>query len=634
VQGLPPVEGRPLHRRVSQLQSIDRGGKFSVGGQRRVMNRVFLAGSKMDDSASGSGRSWRYLNRKSLSFLWQVARPYRYRLLFAVLVSIPLASLGGVLPWALKRVTELFANNASLKTILFWMCVGLAAMMLRSALELVNKYIMTILHVQISNDIRNGLFTSLQKASVGFHAQSRSGELASLVANDAQVAAAGVIELFSALWESPAAAICLLAVMVYFNPLLSLIAVISIPLLAVCVALTGKKAQKAERQFLERQGSILGWMIESLTNVRQVKSFSLEKQGAQRFEKYGEQLIEYRRRAVVMKSLITPAADISNGLVLIIMGIIAYHQLTNGLTTTGDIVGCLAAAFSLKRPIQRIAASAVELQKSVAAIQRITWVERNTSESLGDTKIQAPVRCIRFEDVAFSYDGRSDVIKNVTLTLNRSERIGIVGASGAGKTTLVDILVGFYPCSKGLISIDGIDLLKIDPESWRQQIGIVSQEPFLFDASIQENIRYGNPDADPERIQEAAKLAGCDEIIERLPDGMQTFVGERGGRLSGGERKRVALARALVRPISLLILDEATSELDPGAEEDIFRAVDRLADGLIVLNVSHRRSVLKHCDRVVLLENGSIKEVDIAHALTKPSFGDTRIIRKRTSPVP
>jgi ATP-binding cassette, subfamily B, bacterial MsbA len=597
------------------------------------MNQVFLGGGKIDDSPSGSGRSWQYLNRQSLSFLWQVARPYRKRLLLAVLVSIPLASLGGVLPWALKRVADLFTGHASLKTILLWMCVGLAAVMFRSLLELVNKYIMTILHVQLSNDIRNRLFTSLQKASIGFHAQSRSGELASLVANDAQAAAAGVIELFSALWESPATIICLLAVMIYFNPLLTLIAVISIPLLAVCVAITGKKAQKAERQYLERQGSILGWMIESLTNVRQVKSYNLEKQGADRFNRYGDQLIHFRQRSVIMKSLVTPAADISNGLVLIFMGMIAYQQLTNGVTTTGDIVGCLTAAFSLKRPVKRIAGSAVELQKSVAAIQRISWVERNTSESLGDKKVQPPVRQVQLKDVAFSYDGRSDVIKDVSLTLNRAQRIGIVGSSGAGKTTLIDLLVGFYPCSKGHVFIDDMDLLTIDPESWRQQIGIVSQEPFLFDASIEENIRYGNPDADIQGIQKAAKLAGCDEIIQRLPDGIQTMVGERGSRLSGGERKRVALARALVRPISVLILDEATSELDPDAEEGIFQAVDRLAHGLMVLNVSHRRSVLKHCDRVILLENGTAKEIDMADASIQVSSRETRMMRKKATPV-
>ncbi len=574
------------------------------------MKGALFSGAKLKQDPTDSRSAWRYLNRESLSFLRIYARPYWSRLLIALLVSIPLASMGAVLPWSLKKVADQFTAGAALKVILFWMGIGLAAVMVRSVLELVNKFILTILHVQLSNDIRNRLFELLQDAPVGFHAQNRSGEMASLVANDAQAAAAGVIELFSALWESPAATICLLAVMFYFNPLLSLVAVISIPLLAVCVAITGKKAQKAERQFLDRQGSILGWMIESLTNVRQVKSFSLEKQGRERFEGYGRQLVAFRKRALLMKSMVTPAADISNGLVLVLMGIIAYHQLSQGQTTTGDIVGCLTAAFSLKRPVRRIAASVVELQRSVAAIQRINWVQRNTSEPHGEVKLQKPVKVIRFADVYFSYDGRTFVLKSIDLTLKRGQRIGVIGASGAGKSTLVDILLGFFPCSQGRIWIDDVELQQIDPESWRQQIGIVSQEPFLFDASIEENICYGNPDADADRIQEAISLSGCDEMIKRLPDGNDTRVGERGSLLSGGERKRVALARALIRPISILILDEATSELDPPNEKAILEAVDRLAKDKIVLNVSHRKSILGHCDRVLRLQNNTLSEID------------------------
>jgi len=595
------------------------------------MKGAFFSGGELQAGTSEGRYAWRYLNRESLSFLGRCSRPYRTRLLAALLVSIPLASMAGVLPWALKKVADQFTAGAALKLILFWMAVGLAAVMVRSILELVNKYILTILHVQLSNDIRNRLFGVLQKAPVGFHAQNRSGEMASLVANDAQAAAAGVIELFSALWESPAATICLLAVMIYFNPLLSLFAVISIPLLAICVAVTGRKAHKAEHRFLERQGSILGWMIESLTNVRQVKSYSLEKQGKERFERYGRQLITFRQRALIMKSLVTPAADISNGLVLIIMGIVAYQQLVHGTTTTGDIVGCLTAAFSLKRPVKRIAASVVELQKSVAAIQRITWVERNTTESHGDVALQKPVEVIRFADVSFSYDGRTSVLKSIDLTLQKGQRIGVIGASGAGKSTLVDILLGFFPCSRGHVWVDDLDLQQIDPESWRQQVGIVSQEPFLFDASIQENICYGNPQADAGRIREALKLSGCDEIIKRLPDGIDTTVGERGSRLSGGERKRVALARALVRPISVLVLDEATSELDPHNEKAILTAVDRIAEKMLVLNVSHRTSVLKHCDRVVLLENGRLNELTIADALARDSSASGQTLRQRTS---
>jgi ABC-type multidrug transport system fused ATPase/permease subunit len=193
------------------------------------------------------------------------------------------------------------------------------------------------------------------------------------------------------------------------------------------------------------------------------------------------------------------------------------------------------------------------------------------------------------------------VLTGLTLDARQGERIGIVGPSGAGKTTFVDLLIGFYPCTAGRILVDGQDLSSLDPASWRRQIGIVSQEPFLFDDTIEENIHLGWSEAGRERIAEAAARAGCEELLARLPDGLATRVGERGSRLSGGERKRVALARALVRPVSILILDEATSELDAAVEERILESVDNLAADLIVFHVSHRPSVLAHCDRAIFL---------------------------------
>jgi len=579
---------------------------------------------------AGNSSAWSAANQRCLGFLWRYARPYSSRLLAAFLMSIPLAALGGVLPWAFKQVTELLSRNTPLKAILFWMAVGLSAVSLRSGLEILNKYILTILHIRLSNDIRNDLYERLQESSMEFHMRSRSGEVASLVSNDAQAAAAGVIELYSAAWQSPATVVCLLAVMIYFNATMSVLAILSIPVLSLCVTAAGKRAQKAERSFLDRQGKLLGWMVESLTNVRQVKSFNLERLGKKRFYEYGQELVHYRKRGVLLKSLVSPAAEITNGVALMAMAVLAYYQLSHGATTPGAIVGCLTAALGLKRPLKSISNSVVELQKSVAAVQRISWVYGNVTEVAELKSVTGTVETIQFEDVAFSYDGRHNVLRDVCIEVRSGERIAIIGPSGAGKTTLIDLLISFYPCSAGRILVNGLDISTIDLNSWRRQIGIVSQEPLLFDASIEENIRYGYQNASPERLREAAQLAGCDEIFQRLPNGIETRVGERGGRLSGGERKRVALARALARPISVLILDEATSELDSETEQDILESVDKIADGLIIFHISHRRSVLKHCDRAILLRDGTAREKSIVECMARLDNGNQSLVRQKT----
>jgi ABC-type multidrug transport system fused ATPase/permease subunit len=295
------------------------------------------------------------------------------------------------------------------------------------------------------------------------------------------------------------------------------------------------------------------------------------------------------------------------------MAFVAWWQLQNGLTAPGAVAGCIAGVVALRKPVKSLSTSFVEMQRAFAAIHRLRWALAQGVGVVVGRELDGAVREVELRGVAFSYDGRRQVLKDVNLVLRRGERVAIVGPSGSGKTTLLDLITGFYPCTSGAVLLDGADLSAIDPGSWRRQIGIVSQEPFLFDATIEENIRHGCSGATPEQVAEAARRAGCDEMLRRLPDGLRTGVGERGCRLSGGERKRVAIARALVRPISLLVLDEATSELDAEMEEAVLRTVDGLAAQLTVLHVSHRPSVLAHCDRALRLDGGRIRDAGTAN---------------------
>ena len=564
-----------------------------------------------DPDATHKNGKFVAVNRKYLKFLYRYTKPYIKNLICAFLVSIPLAAIGAVLPWAFNRVTKLFGENASISQIIIWMAIGLGSVSVRSGLAMFNKYILTMLHVRITTDMRNEIYERIQKRPLEFHMHKHAGELGSIISNDTQVTAGGVMELFTALWQSPASILCLVGVMLYFNPILSLLAIGSIPLLSIFVTFSGNRARKAEWSYLQHESNMLGVMIESLTNVKQVKSFGLEKQQKEKIAESGRKLIRYRKRTVLLKSIVGPTSEILNMLAITIMAIIAYFQLKLGQTTPAAIVGCLTAALSLRTPVKTLSNSMVSIQRSVAAMQRIKWICGDQKEKKsGLKKIEAAAKCIELKGISFSYNGKNSIFSNISFKVRTGERIAIFGPSGVGKTTIIELILGFYQCSSGKILIDGIDLATLDPYSWRKQVGVVTQEPFLFHGTIEENIRYGYQDADRNRILEAARLAGCDEILERLPGGIHAMVGERGSLLSGGERKRIALARALIRPISLLILDEVTSELDSKIEEEILTCVDQLAPKLIVINVSHRKSVLQHSDRAILVKNGETLECD------------------------
>lgn len=549
------------------------------------------------------------VNRKTFQFLWQYLAPYKTHLLLAVLASIPMAGVGGLIPWLFKRVTEHLSSGGELSSLVFLMGICFLLFLARGGLEIVNLYLLTVLHTYLNNDIRSDLFTSLQQDSLHLHTSHRSGELASLIANDSQSAASGVVDFYTLIWLAPSHLLLLIGMMIWFNPGMAAFAVISVPILSWCATRAGHKARDAERSFLDRQGKILAWMIESLTNIRQVKSFNLENETSAKVAAYGQELIFYRKKSILMKAIVAPVSEIANGLSILAMIVYAYYQVQNDLTTTADIVGCLVAAVSLQKPAKAIASSLVQLQRSAAAVQRIDWLIGKLEDRDIRPPLEGPIHSIEFNNVSFSYDGKRDILQNVSFRAHRGERIAIIGSSGSGKTTLLDLLTGLYPARAGAILINGQEISTLDRPSIYRHIGVVSQEPLLFDASIEENIRSGYRQANTEQISEAIRKANCQEIIARLPDGLQSRVGERGSILSGGERKRIAVARAIVRPISLLILDEATSELDLCAEEAVLSALDPLSDDLLVIHTSHKHAVVDHCDRILLLEDGSVREI-------------------------
>lgn len=554
-------------------------------------------------------RNWLCENRNMLTYLWPYARRYKRTLALALVVSLFLVGFGIALPWVFKHLTQTISDKVGFKDILVWIGLALICLSGKNLFEIINHYMLAMLQVSLANDIRKVVYGQIHENPMAFHVHSRTGELASLLSNDIEASTAGVIEIYSAVWQKPVVIIAVTVTMFYYNPILALLAVAFTPLVGLGVGIVGRRARHLERKYLDRYGAMMGRTIESLTNIKQVKAFGLEESERKKISSAGEELIQIRKKVVIVKGAVGPIAEISNGLSIGLMAVVAYYQLAAGHTEVDRVVACITAAIVLKQPIRRLSESLIMLQRAVAAVQRISWVTRNSDDSQKGTEFTESAERINLKGVDFSYDGKRLILTDIEFSVRRGEQIAIIGPSGSGKTTLVDLLIGLYPARHGNILINDQLLDSINLKSWRTQVGLVSQEPFLFDDTIENNIRIGDPDATYSEIKSVARLAGLDKFLDKLPEGMQTKVGERGARLSGGERKRVALARALIKPISVLILDEATSELDSDIEEEILETVDNISTNLITFIVSHQKAILAHCDRVFLLERGRLREI-------------------------
>ena len=402
-----------------------------------------------------------------------------------------------------------------------------------------------------------------------------------------------------------------LGMMFYLDWKLSLLTFAVVPMVGQAMNIFGKKLKKSGTMIQERMADMTAMLQESLSAVRVVKSFVREDHEIKRYDQENERNFEAAMLNIRLMSMLTPTVEFLAALAVTVIVWFGGYEVVEGRITAGALVAFLTYAVNLANPVKRISRAFGTMQQALAAADRVFAV-MDLPETIADKLDAKPLPKVtgrvKVDNVSFSYNEEAPAVKNISFDVKPGQMIAFVGPSGAGKSTIANLLPRFYDVTEGSITVEGMDVRDVTLSSLREQIGIVPQETMLFSGTVWENIRYGRLDATNEEIVEAAKAANADEFIRQLPNGYDTKLGERGVNISGGQRQRLAIARAILKDPQILILDEATSALDTESEKVVQAALDRLMVGRTSFVIAHRLSTILSADRILVLDHGEIVE--------------------------
>jgi len=545
--------------------------------------------------------------------LLRYLKPYWGRLIAAALCSAAVAGLTGAYAWLVRpALDEIFINKNT--TWLMLLPIALMAVsVLKGMASYGQTYLMVYVGTRVVTDIRQQLFGHLMRLPVGFHLKNPSSRMMSRVINDVNWIQSAVSGVLKDLFQQSLTFVVLLGVLIYQNWLLTLFSIVVVPLSVYPMMRFGKRLRLIATTGQERTADMSLALQETLTGIRIVKGFTRESAEDRRFTRFNEAYFRTWMKSTQISAITSPVLEAVG--IIGMAGIIWYggSQVINGTMTPGTFFSFLTAVFLMYTPIKRVASANNTIQQAVSAAERVFMVLDVPTEAEIDTgvrELQGVRDGIELRRVTFQYDGTEAVaLHDISLSVRAGEVLALVGSSGAGKTSLVNLIPRFYDPTGGAILIDGVDLRDIRLSALRQKIGIVSQETLLFDDTVRNNIAYGRDQATAEAVADAATAAFAHEFIMRLPNGYETVIGENGIKLSGGERQRLAIARALLRNPPILILDEATSSLDNESERMVQMALANLMKNRTTFVIAHRLSTIQRADRIVVLDRGCVVEV-------------------------
>ncbi len=549
----------------------------------------------------------RELTIRLLSYIWR----FRNKALLLTTLVIAVTVLGLVPPYLFSMAIDNYITKLDIGGLTILATAYVAISLATFGAEYGNRYLISWLGAKLEFDMRMDMFRHLQRLSLGYYAKKEVGGIVSRVTNDVdkitELVSSGVIEVIA----DAVTLVGIIFIMLLLNLGLSLTVFSVIPMIVVFSYVWGKKVRKVYRETRKTIASVSAKIEESVSGMREIQSFSREKETRREFQETNISNMQANVEAGRVMSAFHPAVSlfgaIGNFLVLWFGGL----SVMEGTLTVGVLFAFMSYINRFFWPIQSLSQFWNEVQSAFAATERVFHIldtgviieEKTDAISLPHIEGR-----IAYEDMTFSYEPGTPVLRNIKLEIEPNTTVALVGPTGAGKTTMVNLLYRFYDPQEGRITIDGHDLKELNIKSFRKRMAIVLQDPFLFSGTVRENIKYGNIDATDEKVIEVAKAVGAHEFIEKLPEGYDTEVRERGSRLSMGQRQLISLARALIADPRILIMDEATSSIDAYTELVIKQAMEKVLKDRTSIVIAHRLSTVRNADLIVVLDEGAIVE--------------------------
>ncbi len=539
--------------------------------------------------------------------LLKFAYPYKTKLIIAMIFMSLCSGAQSLSAYLVKPVLDSIFFEKDMTKLYIMPGLVIILFLVKGTFEYVQGYFMGYVGQRVVTDIRNLVFYNMQKQPLSFFDKTPTGSNISRIVNDVSLVQNTVSDSVAAVLKDAFTIIGLVIVAFRMEWKLTLIAFLILPFSIYPIVVFGKKLRKIGLNIQQYLARLTSFLHETITGQRIVKAFSMEGYENKRFTEENETLFRISMKRTKIRALSHPVMEVIGG---VAVGVVIWYggrEVILGNSTPGTFFAFMASLIMLYEPIKKINKENHNVQQGLAASQRVFEIidrEPEVLEKPGASELEKVEGVIEFNNVSFRYDEKM-ILNNVNLTIEKNEVIAVVGKSGAGKTTLVNLIPRFYDITHGLIRVDGVDIRDVTLDSLRRNVALVTQDVILFNDTIRSNIAYG-VEPDEQQLFEASRMAFAHDFILKLPKGYDTIVGEKGIRLSGGQKQRIAIARALYKNAPILILDEATSSLDAQSEIEVQKALENLMKGRTTIIIAHRLSTIINAHRIIVIDKGMI----------------------------
>lgn len=552
------------------------------------------------------------MNRKIIKRLLTYCKPYQLIIIVIFVLSFFSVCLTLLTPVLFGRAIDLLIgiNQVYFNTLIVQLMIIVGVIVVCVLVQWLLGQFTNKITYSITNDLRDKVFEKLHLLPLKYIDSHPHGDIIGRVINDIDLIGNGLLQSFTSLFTGVVTIIGTIIIMCLINLSIAIVVIVLTPLSLLVASIIVKRTHAYFKEQLELRGEMNGYIEEMIGNQRLIKAFNYEKTNEKRFQEINQRMHVSGVKSQFYGALINPTTRIVNSLVYGAVGVFGAISVLNGHFTVGLLSSFLTYANQYTKPFNEISSVMTEMQTALAASQRVFDLLDEQNESfIVDPQIVNDIQGkVTLKDVCFSYEPNVSLIKDLNLKVKSGQNIAIVGKTGCGKTTLINLLMRFYDQNKGIITIDDVDTLKMDRDYLRKLYGMVLQESWIFKGTIKENIAYGKSDADDEEIIAAAKKARVHKFIMKLPDGYETMIEEDGGNLSQGQKQLICIARIMLTKPPMLILDEATSSIDTRTELQIQEAFDIMMEGRTTFIVAHRLSTIKNADIILFMDKGRILE--------------------------